>query len=124
MNKYESTMLKKMRSRQTILNRKMDKLTSDLCLMKIEIGHIDHDIITLEQNNKGDSPQTHKDKNNNPLRKGDRVKILTGTAKAKKNSLGIFLDVKGAYANIRVTDDRTQRNTIIQRMTKNLLLLD
>ena len=123
MNKHESTMLKKMRSRQTLLNHKMDRLTSDLCLMKIQIGHIDHDIMTLEQNDKLDSPHTHKDKNNNTLRKGDRVRILTGTAKAKKNSLGIFLDVKGDYANITVTDERTQRKTTVQRMTKNLLLL-
>ena len=123
MNKNESTMLKEMRSGQTILNRKMDKLTSDLCLMKIEIGHIDHDIIAMEQNN-NDSTQTHRDRNNNPLENEDRVKILTGTTKAKKNAHGIFLDVTGAFANVRVTDANTKRKTIIQRMTKNLLLLD
>ena len=83
MTKDENKLLKAMKAKQIALNRKIGKITSDLCIMKIEIQHIDHDIITMEQNSDDDKAE-HRDRNNNTLENGDHVRILTGTTKAKK----------------------------------------
>ena len=110
MTKDENKLLKAMKARKISMNRKMDKITSDLCVMKIEIKHIDYEIITMERTD-GSVKEEHKDRNNNNLKNGDQVRILTGTTKAKKKSTGIFLGVRGDFANVRVTDtSKKKRN--------------
>lgn len=83
MSKDEKKILKEMKSKQKALNRTIDRITSDLCLMKIEIQHMDHDIIAMEQNSDDDTAE-HRDRNNSTLENGDHVRILIGTTKAKK----------------------------------------
>ena len=82
MTKDENKLLKAMKARKISMNRKMDKITSDLCVMKIEIKHIDYEIITMERTD-GSVKEEHKDRNNNKLKNGDQVRILTETTKAK-----------------------------------------
>ena len=89
MTKDENKLLKAMKARKISMNRKMDKITSDLCVMKIEIKHIDYEIITMERTD-GSVKEEHKDRNNNNLKNGDQVRILTGTTKAKKINRNIF----------------------------------
>ena len=83
MTKDENKLLKAMKAKQISMNLKMDKITSDLCIMKIETKHIDYEIITMERTD-GSVKEEHKDRKNNKLKNGDQVRILTGTTKAKK----------------------------------------
>ena len=82
MTKDENKLLKAMKVRQISMNLKMDKITSDLCIMKIETKHVDYEIIKIEKTD-GSVKEDHKDRNNNNLKNGDQVRILTETTKTK-----------------------------------------
>ena len=67
MTKDENKLLKAMKAGKISMNHKMDRITSNLCIMKIEIKHIDYEIITMKKND--DSvKEEHKDRNNNNLK--------------------------------------------------------
>ena len=92
MTRDENKLLKAMKARKISMNRKMDKITSDLCVMKIEIKHIDYEIITMERTD-GSVKEEHKDRSNNNLKNGSS-KNLDRNHKSKKIQQEYFQALK------------------------------